>query len=512
MAWNIHDNLAVKIRDPSFIHLIGSHDVVMFQETWLRPTQEETLPLPDGYKIFSMSRPDSLYYTADHPWGGVAVVLRNSIACTVVTRLSSPDLLVLDMDDFFLICAYLLPVNSSWEQWSEVDPQILLAEAITACASVSDKPVVLMGDLNCRTANKQSDPLAGDLRPFPRLSRDDTTYANARGNWLVRTCTDNNLVILNGTSFESSESPGAFTSFQHNGNTVIDYAIISRSATSWLAERSLSIIEDESWSDHAMLRLVVSTPRRMGTIPLTQSKSNANTRRVDVRTLLREPTELDTLAHDAIHTIKTSEESTAALYGPVFFGNINPLSVYVSSSCSNAAQGDPIATFGVSWGRNNARNAGFHVDGAQTNTRAALTAILHVVRSADSTRPLCIYTTSKFVIRSFCYWAGDNHEKGWACAHGDVIKEAAELMFCRPAPVEFRFVEKSRKTPPLQDAYDLAIDARTHRNQPSHFERITPGPPPHHAASDTESLHDATAERSTKAQRRAGVNSCRSCY
>ncbi|KAJ3805380.1 hypothetical protein F5876DRAFT_9412, partial [Lentinula aff. lateritia] len=48
------------------------------------------------------------------------------------------------------------------------------------------------------------------------------------------------------------------------------------------------------------------------------------------------------------------------------------------------------------------------------------------------------YTSSEYLIRSFCFWAADNAEHAWDCAHSDVIKVAVSLLCSRIAPVEFR--------------------------------------------------------------------------
>ncbi|KAJ7680742.1 hypothetical protein DFH06DRAFT_911272, partial [Mycena polygramma] len=101
----------------------------------------------------------------------------------------------------------------------DVDPAVRFAEAVTACSFCLDKPLLAAGDINGRIGDR-----------IPRgaaLSRNShDPIVNTRGRWLLRVCADNRLTILNGTVKESS-SPGAFTSFQPLGSTVIDFVIVS---------------------------------------------------------------------------------------------------------------------------------------------------------------------------------------------------------------------------------------------------------------------------------------------
>ncbi|KAJ7613345.1 hypothetical protein DFH06DRAFT_916074, partial [Mycena polygramma] len=91
---------------------------------------------------------------------------------------------------------------------------------VPACSLSPDKPLLGAGDMNARIANKT--PRGSALA---RSSRDDVL--NTRGRWLLRLCGDLGLTILNGTAKELA-TPGAFTSFQALGSTVIDFVVVSR--------------------------------------------------------------------------------------------------------------------------------------------------------------------------------------------------------------------------------------------------------------------------------------------
>ncbi|KAJ7735418.1 hypothetical protein DFH07DRAFT_693341, partial [Mycena maculata] len=137
---------------------------------------------------------------------------------------------------------------------SEVDPLKRFCEAFAWCAANRAKPVALMGDVNART--KQESPASSKLQ---RVSSDDMPK-DARGTWLLETCEDSLLEILNGTSIEG-DAPGAFTSFQPNGRAVVDYALFSREFIDMLPPKALQIIPvPGEWSDHAIIALFIPLP------------------------------------------------------------------------------------------------------------------------------------------------------------------------------------------------------------------------------------------------------------
>ncbi|KAJ7220389.1 hypothetical protein C8J57DRAFT_1536867 [Mycena rebaudengoi] len=130
-AWNIKGNLALKITTLDFRARILANDIAIFMETFLRPSQETSLPLPARYVIFSMARPNRPNL---QPQAGDGL-----------------DVLVLDFMTFFVISAYLPPEGSPWEEWTDVSPEDKLATAVTFCDSNLLKPMFLKGDINACT-------------------------------------------------------------------------------------------------------------------------------------------------------------------------------------------------------------------------------------------------------------------------------------------------------------------------------------------------------------------------
>ncbi|KAJ7887772.1 hypothetical protein B0H13DRAFT_1627379, partial [Mycena leptocephala] len=71
---------------------------------------------------------------------------------------------------------------------------------------------------------------------------------------------------------------------------------------------------------------------------------------------------------------------------------------------------------------------------------ASILAVLCAARMCATNRSLAIYMSSEYVIRAFCYWAGDNETRGWTCANGDELRDAVSWLAHRRAPTEFRWV------------------------------------------------------------------------
>ena len=248
-VWNVNGNLTLKIRDEGFIKFIMGSDVVFLQETWLRPSQEDSLLLPCGYLLVARSRPDDKSF--GRQWGGIVALIRDDVPHSVVTDLSAPDLLVLNVHFGFLISAYLPPSGSYWNFWTNVDPEQRLQEAIAYCCASQENMVLLLGDLNARTASKSSRSPRS-----PRLSSDPA--CNSRGSRLLQWCSTNRLSILNGTTAER-DSPGALTSFQELGASVVDYVITSAAHATWIHDCDM-VVENGLWSDHSKISVKVMLP------------------------------------------------------------------------------------------------------------------------------------------------------------------------------------------------------------------------------------------------------------
>ncbi len=247
LAWNIHGELDLMLRSPSDLKLLQEFDIILLQETWLLPDQDTTLPIPDGYSFISFPHPDPEISGMRRPSGGLAVMYRSAIEVVVCKELSSSESLVLDLDDLTIILSYLTPRNSKWSDVMEEDPGDIL-EGVLAVRGLLDKPILLLGDENCRTGSLSS------YEGVARVSMD--SVVDVRGKWFRDLCEEYHLVILNGTKFDE-DVPGTWSSFQHNGEAVVDYACASESLLPCL--RRFCVVDRPTCSDHAYLSVVVDS-------------------------------------------------------------------------------------------------------------------------------------------------------------------------------------------------------------------------------------------------------------
>jgi hypothetical protein len=158
--------------------------------------------VPAGYTL--VSHPRKPLSNNSRRGGGIALIIRDTFKFKK-SKLSSPDILVLDMGSIWLIGAYIPPASSRWEGWTDVEPSQKLRETMALCTQSCDKYVALLGDINSRTGPLQSSlPLPGWAEDWKRTSSDPYEKINARGRALVEDCTLYNLCILNGTSLDTA--------------------------------------------------------------------------------------------------------------------------------------------------------------------------------------------------------------------------------------------------------------------------------------------------------------------
>ncbi|KAJ7073484.1 hypothetical protein B0H15DRAFT_792784 [Mycena belliarum] len=126
---------------------------------------------------------------------------------------------------------------------------------------------------------------------------------------------------------------------------------------------------------------------------------------------------------------KSAAEMLRSLYGPVQMQS-SFIHVYTQGSCKNTGTASAQGVAGVFWGETSPSNRATAVPGpeAPTNNRSAVFAVLLAVQDADPQRSLMIFSTSEYVIRHACYWAGKNSQIGWACPNGDLLKDLVFLL------------------------------------------------------------------------------------
>ncbi|KAK6996631.1 hypothetical protein R3P38DRAFT_3221702 [Favolaschia claudopus] len=331
-----------------------------------------------------------------------ATVASLGLPYRVMEHLSAPDLLELDLADFFVIGAYVVPARSPWSERTDVDPaRRKLAEAVTVLSALPDKPLLVGGDINGRVGERI--PAASFLA---RSSTDPVV--NKRGRWWLRLCSDTSLTILNGAMKESIQR-GAFTSFQPMGASVNDYCCVSSTLLSRVPDSALhseeSHTESYTWSDHAQLNLSIA-----------QSEHLAS----QISVAVEEPSH------------------------PFIFDDPTPLDIPLKSRLESGVLGDckqpgkssvrGLARGGMKW------NRVFVLENGSNDSIAAILAVLCAAKECPADQQLTIYSASQYAIRSFCYWACDHETEGWSCTNGLILRDSVEWLAQRTAAVEFRWV------------------------------------------------------------------------
>lgn len=460
---------------PEFRDTLAQWDVVLLQETFLRPGQENQLELPRGFQCQALSRVVADDFSQQG--GGLLVLYRDTIPVRNVTPPSETEVMLLRIGDILLANIYIPPPQSPWLAHSSTPPIEHLLECLQP-ALAEDTPVILLGDFNARVGCLT----AGLLRTSP-----DPT-ANTRGRQVVELCSDLSLQILNGTATQSRASLPRFTSFQPGGTSVIDLALVSESL---LASQVLSAFEicdhAKDWSDHAALSLTV----RVAADLVRDLPRRRSTR---ARTRVPKPllsSKIDDALRDTLLPLRNKLSPLASHYGSPWM-NGRPLQVYLSTAVSDPDSQRPTtrAGAGLYWGPNNEFNTPVATGGAQSSSRVAIAAAALAVLTADHTRELRIHTDSEFLIRATCHWAPQNAREGWKCPHADLLQPLDKLLRERPAPVAFYLRPRS---PDLVGAHataaaDLARGALA--KAPCLLDYTVLEPPPHWPARPPPLAHD----------------------
>jgi exonuclease III len=347
------------------------YDINFFQETHLYPSQELTLPIPEGYEIFAISREPSS--TFDRQWGGVAAIVRSDLKATVDEPLSGPDLLVLKLGAACLFNAYILPHGSPWEQWSPIHPLQKLSQSI-ATVRLRGDGVCTIGDLNGRTGDRRASRI---LHP-PRFSLDKTVNTQRRA--ILQMAFDHDLRLLNGDLNYGNGSWG--WTFRHKRKkppvpankpprqSVIDYALCDPLTCAMVQD--FEVFPINQCSDHAPLVLKMKIPET----PVAVNLGNTY-----LRDKIREPKSseafLDVLLRETLESKLSPEDKRAAFYGPVYESNSRGIKVYTDGSCFENGSPNARAGAGVYVGPNNKFNTSLRITGDQTNNRGELLAILY---------------------------------------------------------------------------------------------------------------------------------------
>jgi exonuclease III len=171
--------------------------------------------------------------------------------------------------DVYLFASYIPPEGSTFYEHNNIDPFTSLEESVMQYQSLGD--IVLLGDLNARTGElkdyivkgsndfvngkhlKSNNSLLDNLGRANRNNQD--TGKNRYGNSIIELYRNADVQILNCRTMGNLE--GAYTSFQYNGRSVVDYCIMSDRL--FPAINTFMVSTPNHLSDHAYICTKIQT-------------------------------------------------------------------------------------------------------------------------------------------------------------------------------------------------------------------------------------------------------------
>lgn len=254
-----------KLDDSLFVNRILPYDIVGLVET--HSSQDNRINVSD-YFCFQNDRPKKS--TARKASGGLAVLIKNSIRPGVKIVGSDQISIWLKLDktffngqyDTYLSIVYIPPENSTFSLNTNVDPFQILERQVINYKRMGE--IVIMGDLNARTAT-ELDYIVNDGTDFIDsaysvdqkmiLRSNQDKVKNKSGNLLLELCVSASLRILNGRT--AGDSLGSYTCHKYNGNSSVDYAIVSEDAINDIV---YFYVHDElsDLSDHCQISMCIN--------------------------------------------------------------------------------------------------------------------------------------------------------------------------------------------------------------------------------------------------------------
>ena len=269
ITWNIESlckNGVSKLYIPEVKSLVNKFETICLCETWCDKVNF------DGYTSYISTR-NVKHKHAKRNSGGVAVLVKSGLV-KYITRMPSAtdDILWLKVNtkqlglsrDIYLCCSYLVPENSSYLKWQDIEPSSMLEMDVIKYAKLGD--IVICGDLNSRTSNKEdyilmddncqyiSLPLGYSPDKFDIKRRNSDIILNTYGKNLIDLCISSKLCILNGRT--TGDRTGKFTCFTNTGQSVVDYNIVSKTLYNRI---ECFIVHDlYPWSHHCPVSMTIN--------------------------------------------------------------------------------------------------------------------------------------------------------------------------------------------------------------------------------------------------------------
>ena len=399
------------------IQNIKQHHIVVFQETHLRPTEHEVLPVIKDFSTFHVSRPGSSTFL--RPGGGIAAYIHSSLAghCKMLEAYCNTDILTIHCKYFILLSAYLPPINSTWISFLDEHPVDSFLRIVSALSASTQLPLVITGDWNARLANLLTEDAADPV-------------VNVRGRQLHNVLVALNLEFLNGNTSRFGENANHLTCFQPMGISTVDYVVVNYAASSLLYGFAIGPHEP-TWSDHAATLICL----RLQNTSLDTASSRFTKKHITSEPKLPNESELDRLVIDLINSARDEDSQLLKLYSLVYMTS-KEIKICIDAIAANSkticvvyrSHNDPLNRLTTCPG-----------PGINLN-RAHLFSLLLSLKSAPRRSSLLIRTSSKYIVDAVSWLALKNSQTGWPVPNADMLKDILLLINWRLAPIRFQWV------------------------------------------------------------------------
>jgi exonuclease III len=268
-AWNIH-GLESSIKDPYFHEVISELEIVFLTETWL----DEEIDIPK-FQIFSKKRIKQSQHGRGS--GGICALYKPHIRKGLKFVETTDNFIWIKLDkyffglvnDIYLCGAYIPPRTSKYSETKGAHLFDLFESMICKYDKAGD--IMLMGDFNARTSNwtdniehdtiEQIDTNLNFYEPDrhirPRNSCDHNS--NRYGKDLISLCSGYRLRILYGRT--PGDLLGQYTYHHPNGNSTIDYSIVSENLLSSVI--NFYVHPPTHTSDHSLIQSRIHAPTKI---------------------------------------------------------------------------------------------------------------------------------------------------------------------------------------------------------------------------------------------------------
>ena len=252
-----------KLADPDFLNEVKNADIIGLAETHIHEEILDELIIPGFVPLDFKNRPKNAKSNISS--GGIAIFAKEpfqSVIQPIYTE--NQDIVWIKFgkrsevltNDVYLGTIYYSPNRSEIRNCEKISK---LAEEITNFNKKGGE-VILQGDFNARTSNRTDtvepdkfDPvnpiMEKNLIPINSRNSKDSKL-DSRGRELLDLCKSLDLNIVNGR--KTGDIFGDFTSFQWNGNALVDYLITSKNLFTSIL--SMNVGNFMPWiSDHCAL-------------------------------------------------------------------------------------------------------------------------------------------------------------------------------------------------------------------------------------------------------------------